>query len=97
MDPASLAKRVSFLYFDIRNFKLFNERYGFQRGDELLYRIARLLWERFPEHMVARFSDDHFAVCTYQENVGAILEDLHETVRNLEEGVRVELKACVQS
>ncbi|MBQ6442011.1 MAG: EAL domain-containing protein [Lachnospiraceae bacterium] len=95
MDPAVSAKRVSFLYFDIRNFKLFNERYGFQRGDELLYRIARLLWEKFPEHMVARFSDDHFAVCTYQENVGAILEDLHETVRNLEDGVRVELKAGV--
>ncbi|MBO6108481.1 MAG: sensor domain-containing diguanylate cyclase [Eubacterium sp.] len=55
---------VAFIHFDVPNFKLFNERYGFHMGDELLCEVAKSLHEVFVGGIAARFSDDHFVVCT---------------------------------
>ncbi len=56
---------ISFIHFDIPNFKLFNERNGYKLGDELLFDMAKATKEAFSTGaIVARFSDDHFVVCT---------------------------------
>ena len=39
-DPDIRAQGITVIYFDLNHFKLFNEKYGFQKGDELLYGIA---------------------------------------------------------
>ena len=61
--PESWRQDISFIHFDIPNFKLYNERYGFKKGDELLCDLARVIRENFSGGIVARFSDDHFVVC----------------------------------
>ena len=38
-----LADPLTFMYFDIENFKSFNQRYGFQQGNRLLCYVADLL------------------------------------------------------
>ncbi|MCR4907364.1 MAG: GGDEF and EAL domain-containing protein [Lachnospiraceae bacterium] len=86
---------MSIIYFDVRNFKFFNERYGFQKGDELLTRIARLLWSAFEEHLVSRFSEDHFVVCTFADEVEKRVERVHNEIVNIEEGTHVEIKAGI--
>ena len=61
----SWREEISFIHFDIPNFKLFNERNGFKLGDELLCDLAKAIRETFiTGGIVARFSDDHFVVCT---------------------------------
>lgn len=55
---------ISFIHFDIPNFKLYNERHGYKLGDEVLCDFARLIRETFSEGTCARFSDDHFFICT---------------------------------
>jgi diguanylate cyclase (GGDEF)-like protein/PAS domain S-box-containing protein len=61
----SWREEISFIHFDIPNFKLFNERNGFKLGDELLCDLAKAIKGAFPTgSIVARFSDDHFVVCT---------------------------------
>lgn len=55
---------VSFIHFDIPNFKLYNERHGFKMGDELLKDMGRTISEVFSGGTIARFSDDHFVVFT---------------------------------
>ncbi|SDA25087.1 diguanylate cyclase (GGDEF) domain-containing protein [Ruminococcus sp. YE71] len=60
--PDSYRKNYSIVYFDIPNFKLYNERHGFKLGDELLCDLAKLLRDEFKDGTVARFSDDHFFV-----------------------------------
>ncbi len=56
---------ISFIHFDIPNFKLFNERNGFKLGDQLLCDFAKAIREEFAiGGIVSRFSDDHFVVCT---------------------------------
>ena len=61
--PESGRSQISFVHFDIPNFKLYNERNGFKLGDELLCHLAKVIKEAFPKDTVARFSNDHFVVC----------------------------------
>ena len=94
-DPEIRRQGISVVYFDLNHFKLFNEKYGFQKGDELLYDIARLLWHSFLERMVARFSEDHFVVCTYVNDVEHIVAKIHDDVAKLVPGVKLEIKAGI--
>ena len=74
--------------------KLFNEQYGFQKGDELLCEIARILRDVFPESAVSRFSDDHFVVCADEskektiEKVNVVQDRLFQ-LKDLENRVRI--------
>ena len=60
--PEIRRQDVSFIHFDIPNFKLYNERNGFKMGDELLRDLGKTIKEVFAGGTVARFSDDHFVV-----------------------------------
>ena len=75
-----LRQQCSFIHFDIPNFKLYNERYGFKMGDELLCDFAKILKDVFFTGTVSRFSDDHFVVFTNGER--------EEVIRNVEEVYR---------
>ncbi|MBR5115727.1 MAG: diguanylate cyclase, partial [Lachnospiraceae bacterium] len=77
--------KPEFLYFDINNFKEFNDTYGFQSGDHLLRTIAEQLEEQFKDAMVARLSDDHFIVFTTDSG-----SDNQDKIRHLREVVHVE-------
>lgn len=61
--PGGRRQDISFIHFDIPNFKLYNERHGFKLGDELLCDFAKVIRNAFPGATVSRFSDDHFVVC----------------------------------
>ncbi len=88
-------KLYSFIHFDIMNFKMFNENFGFTRGDDLLCRVAYTLRNYFPKGKVARFSNDHFVVFTDDENVRELVEQIHTQIMGIIEGVRVEIKAGI--
>ncbi|MBR1741256.1 MAG: EAL domain-containing protein, partial [Lachnospiraceae bacterium] len=87
------------IHFDISNFKLFNERYGFRLGDELLCEVARTLHDVFSEGTVARFSDDHFVVCVTSGANSAItdrVENVQRQILQAEEATkRARLKAGI--
>lgn len=87
--------RPSCVYFNIRNFHTYNETYGFAGGDRLLKSVARILQETFPNGLVARFSEDHFAVITAHENLSERINRMSIRVNNLRRGVVVEMKAGI--
>ena len=90
-----LADPLTFMYFDIENFKSFNQRYGFQQGNRLLRYVADLLRETFEGNLVARFNDDHFAVATQSENPGDCIQFIHERIRVYDLGLPMEVKAGI--
>ncbi len=63
--PESRRQEVAFIHFNVPNFKLYNERHGFSKGDELLCYLASLIRDTFKGGTAARFSDDHFFVLTF--------------------------------
>ena len=85
----------TFVHFDIVNFKMFNENYGFARGDDLLCRAAYTIRQTFKGAKIARFSNDHFDVFTDAENVAERVEQVHTTMMGILEGARVEIKAGI--
>ena len=80
--PETWRKDISFIHFDIPNFKLYNERFGFKMGDELLRNLAKVIKSAFNGETVARFSDDHFVVCAAGER-DEILTKVETVFKNM--------------
>ena len=88
-------KKLTFIHFDIVNFKLLNENFGFQKGDDLLCRMALTVRKNFKNSLIARFSNDHFAVCTETDDVIARVKKVHDTMKEILDGINVEVKAGI--
>ena len=96
--PSVRRQDITFIHFDIPNFKLYNERHGFKMGDELLCQVANALRDAFPNATVARFSDDHFVACAVgeQEEVISKVETVFRTMLMAEDvNKKVRIKAGI--
>lgn len=87
--------KLTFIHFDIANFKIINEDFGFERGDDLLCRVAYSLKNEFVGAKTARFSNDHFVVCTDSSDIEERVVRIHNSMLNIMDDFRVELKAGI--
>ena len=83
-DNADYHKRI-FLYTNLQNFGNYNEKYGYNKGTELLRKIANMVVYAFSSDPVARISDDHFVVFTYRDGLEKKLESLHTKIASLDD------------
>ncbi len=81
-----------FLFMDIENFKSYNEKYGFLKGNELLISMAGFTEEIFAGSLVSRFSDDHFVVFTHRNGCEEKVARLSEKIHDIQHEVHLELK-----
>ncbi len=94
-DAVRKNNRITFVHFNIVNFKMFNENYGFHRGDDLLCRMAYSIRNEFGDAKIARFSNDHFVVCTMADNVKERVKNIHAAMVNILAGARIEIRAGI--
>ena len=88
--------RNSYLvYFNLENFSVFNERYGFEEGDRLLVLMSLAIQMAFPGYLVSRFSDDHFLLVCANGNLEEGIRDVRDQVHSYGRHANVELKAGV--
>ncbi|MDO4203973.1 MAG: sensor domain-containing diguanylate cyclase [Selenomonadaceae bacterium] len=59
--------RITIITLDLDNFRLVNECFGHQLGDEALLLFARFLRETFPDNICVRMNSDIFAVALLGE------------------------------
>ena len=81
-----------FLFFDIANFKSYNNKFGYEKGNELLKAFAGKLITEFSGDLTARFSDDHFVVFTSRGDLRVKVLKLRADLLQMGEGVNLELK-----
>ena len=96
--PDVRRQEVTFIHFDIPNFKLYNERQGFKMGDELLKELGKTIREVFIGATIARFSDDHFVVFTTlpRQEVKEKVEEVYRSMLLTEDvGKKVKIKAGI--
>lgn len=80
-------------YLDVDNFKVYNDVYGFAKGDEAIRRVARVITEFVPD-FVGHIGGDDFVFFTVPDKVDgqarAILERFKEELKTLytEEDIR---------
>ena len=71
----------SLIFVDLDHFKVYNDLYGFERGDDMIRRTAELLQAHFcgpgwEEALVGHVGGDDFVVLTTRLDVGAACEQL---------------------
>jgi len=76
----SPGKGVAFAYFDLDNFKPFNDRYGFRNGDRVIMLFADILRSRFnsPHDFVGHLGGDDFFACLERDSQRAAISELTE-------------------
>ncbi len=79
---------ISLIMLDIDHFKLYNDTYGHQTGDDCLQKVAEALAEiiKRPTDLVARFGGEEFAIVlggTDAEGAINIAQQVLENVKNL--------------
>lgn len=52
----------SIAYIDIDHFKAFNDRYGFEKGDMIIKRLAMILCEAFDQQFIGHIGGDDFVI-----------------------------------
>lgn len=76
---------ICLLYMDLDNFKQVNDRFGHDRGDEVLCKTAKQISNIFPDGVAARLGGDEFALVL----TGEVNErELGENIKKLENAVR---------
>ena len=85
----------AFVYFDIRDMKAINEKYGFSRGNGVLAGTASVLKDVFEKDVIARFSDDHFVVMTGKRHLEQKIEQVNDQVLRNPMGILVQLCAGI--
>lgn len=98
-------RKYAVVYLNIRNFKLFNEHFGVESGDELLRQISRILQENLrKDERLNRRAGDHFYMLLEICNEQQILERLQTIMTDIEkqlsskfslEHISFEQGACV--
>ena len=87
---------LALVWFNLDNFKMFNKRFGFSRGDILLKEIARILTIVFPPdngNLCARFNDDSFVILTDWASAETSTDTIQEYLYSLHEDITLRLRA----
>ncbi|HEX6099322.1 MAG TPA: diguanylate cyclase [Thermoanaerobaculia bacterium] len=76
---------VAALMIDVDAFKAYNDRYGHQRGDEVLRRVADQLRSRANGHLVARYGGEEFVVmaCAPLDAAARLAESMRASIEGL--------------
>lgn len=86
---------AAFLYFNMENFRLVNQRYGFQAGNQLLIHIAQVLSDVFGAVPMARLNDDRFVVMTRAAHVALEVERARTAIYEAEPRLSLVVKVGV--
>ena len=82
-----------YLFINVTNFKIYNDQKGFEKGNEFLKTIGKILTEEFSElSLVSRQSDDHFVVFTRNIGVQEKIERVNERIQAQEPDIKPGIK-----
>ncbi len=84
-----------FVFFNIVNFKAYNERYGFQNGDLMIKQFGAIIMNAFEDCLVSRFGGDEFVVVSPLDHLIDRIEDVHHGVHAIQQDIRLEVKAGI--
>ena len=87
-----------YLFFNIANFKIYNDKKGFSEGNIFLRETGQILTKVFPDALITRQADDHFVVFTRNDDTLADkISKVNEMVDAKDPEVRLGIKAGAYS
>ncbi|MCX7904777.1 MAG: GGDEF domain-containing protein, partial [Caloramator sp.] len=79
-DVISKGKKVSILYFDINNFKAYNDTYGFENGDRIIKLTSNIIMNFLSLYLKDNYFLGHIGGDDY---IAIIEEDDHEFIKKI--------------
>ena len=94
------SESLAIIWFNLDNFKMYNERFGYARGDILLREIAGIISIIFSHelsgvNLAARFGDDNFAVLTGWADAETNTDMIQEYLYALHDDITLRLRAGI--
>ena len=90
LDGMELSTGAAALYFDVNKFKMINDTYGHDVGDEILKVVAqRLRGSVAADDVVARLGGDEFMVLIFRDDVSAVETVVERLSQRLQQPVKV--------
>ena len=78
-----------YLFFNVTNFKVYNDQKGFEQGNEFLKTIGQILSEVFNTYsLICRQSDDHFVVFAFNKEIEEKINLINERIQKLEPDIK---------
>lgn len=69
LDSLDNDRKKDFVFFNIENFKVYNEEFGFDSGNDRICEFALLIVSHFPKRLVARAFGDQFYALVYDDEL----------------------------
>ena len=88
-------ENLAVIWFNLDNFKMFNNRFGFKTGDELLCEISGIISNVFQGSITSRFSDDNFVILTDWALAEITAEILQNELKERHSDVSLRLRAGI--
>lgn len=88
-------ENLAVIWFNLDNFKMFNNRFGFKTGDELLCEISKIISNVFQGSITSRFSDDNFVILTDWALAEITAEILQNELKERHSDVSLRLRAGI--
>lgn len=85
--------KTSIIYFNVSQFKVFNDAYGFEEGNQCLRKIFYMLMEVFDTENVSRFFSDHFIVFYFKDDAIDKIREAHDRCYRLDDRIHLWLEA----
>ncbi|MBQ7496672.1 MAG: bifunctional diguanylate cyclase/phosphodiesterase [Selenomonas sp.] len=86
---------LAVIYFDIENFKAYNQTYGFHAGNTFLRQVAHIMRDTFPDGILARLHEDHFVAAIVNEDIVSRVLRVQERVQASAQQVDIRMKAGI--
>lgn len=90
--PGIIPSDYIYLYFDIENFKMINQKYGFWEGNTFLKGFAEFLGKTFKDSIIAHFSNDNFVVLSRDEKIKEKIVDICKKLTEYHYDIKLGLK-----
>ena len=94
-------EQLSLIMLDLDHFKMLNDTYGHQKGDDVLHRVARVLEQQCRDFdTVARYGGEEFGIIipgTVGEEAVSVARRLADAIRNCYEDITITVSMGVAS
>ena len=91
VNPSANENKI-YLFINIFNFRVINDRLGFDAGDEFIVKFSKRLNDVFKGELVARLSDDHFVAFTSCDTYLEKIKTVKKIVQELSGGLFINIK-----
>ncbi len=95
LDDPTIRNDIAFVYFNVENFRSYNEKYGFAAGSDCLRLIGQTIQAIFPQEICSHVATDHFCIVADKNEIEEKIKQICEELRPFRMETHMQLHAGI--